>query len=236
MRRHSRALTVDQELLRAAGHPALVADDPRRVAHIAEEVRRGFDALAGVTKAVSIFGSARAARDGDEYQRARSVAAALGAEGFAIITGGGPGLMEAANRGARDAGVRSIGLNIELPTEQVPNPYLDTSLTFRHFFARKLMFVRYASAFVVLPGGFGTIDELFEALTLMQTGKIENFPVVLVGADYWGGLIDWMQTTGLGRTVDDDDLALFHLTEDPAQVCEVVSAGHAAQESQRGVS
>ena len=224
------SLTPDHDLFGACGHPSLTADDPARVARIAAEITSGFQALAGVTKAVSIFGSARATRDSAEYRLATDVAGALGRAGFAVITGGGPGVMEAANRGAREAGAQSIGLNIELAHEQEPNHYLDMSLTFQHFFARKIMFVRYASAFVVLPGGFGTIDELFEALTLMQTGKINDFPVVLVGVEHWAGLIDWLQARllDLGR-VDQSDLALLHVTDDPAQVAEIATRCHAAQ-------
>lgn len=224
------ARTVDEELLCACGRPALAADDPERVRRIAAEIAMGFEALVGVTRAVSVFGSARATRDSAEYALARVVAAALGRAGFTIITGGGLGLMEAANRGARDVGAKSIGLNIELPSEQATNPFVDLPLDFRYFFARKLMFVRYASAFVVLPGGFGTLDELFEALTLIQTGKITNFPVVLVGTEHWSGLVDWLRARLLaaGR-VDPIDVALLHVTDDPDEVCEIVTRGHAAQ-------
>ncbi|MCZ7537203.1 MAG: TIGR00730 family Rossman fold protein [Acidimicrobiia bacterium] len=223
------ARTADEELLCACG-PELAAEDPARVERIAAELAAAFSAMRDVTRAASIFGSARAPRTGPDYALARRVAAALGKEGFSIITGGGPGLMEAANLGARDAGAPSIGLNIELPHEQAPNPYLDLSLRFRYFFARKLVFVRYAAAFVVLPGGFGTLDELFEALTLIQTGKISNFPVVLVGTDHWAGLLDWLRTRLLDQSrVGTDDLALLHLTDDPAEVCDIVTSGHAAQ-------
>lgn len=170
--------TTDEELLccLGPGYPDFADSDPDRVARIREEVAYGFAALAGVEYAVSIFGSARTPADDPHYILARAVAARVGALGFDIITGGGPGIMEAANRGAREAAVRSIGLNIELPREQTVNPFLDLSLRFRYFFVRKLMFIRYASAFVVFPGGFGTLDELFEALTLIQTGKIRHFP------------------------------------------------------------
>ena len=222
--------TVDEDLLCSCGHPALAAADPERVRRIAAELATGFEAMVGVTKAVAIFGSARASPEDAEYALARRVAATLGRAGFAVITGGGPGLMEAANRGARDVGARSIGLNIELPSEQATNAFVDLSLEFRYFFARKVMFVRYASAFVVLPGGFGTLDELFEALTLIQTGKITNFPVVLVGTDHWSGLIDWLRTRLLvpGR-VDPIDLTLLHVTDDADEVSEIVTRGHAAQ-------
>ena len=221
--------TADEELLCACG-PELAAGDPARVERISAELAAGFAAMRDVTRAASIFGSARAPRGSADYGLARRVAAALGREGFSIITGGGPGLMEAANRGARDAGALSIGLNIELPHEQASNPYLDLSLEFRYFFARKLVFVRYAAAFVVLPGGFGTLDELFEALTLIQTGKISNFPVVLVGTEHWDGLLDWLRARLLDRSrVGPGDLALLHLTDDPDEVCEIVTSGHAAQ-------
>ena len=228
--RRGGALTVDEDLLCSCGHPELAAADPERVRRIAAELAMGFEAMVGITKAVSIFGSARASPEGAEYPLARRVAATLGRAGFAVITGGGPGLMEAANRGARDVGARSIGLNIELPTEQATNPFVDLSHEFHYFFVRKIMFVRYASAFVVLPGGFGTLDELFEALTLIQTHKITNFPVVLVGADHWAGLVDWLRARLLapGR-VDPIDLALLHVTDDPDEVCDIVTRGHAAQ-------
>ena len=224
------AATHDEDLLCSCGFPELAAADPERVRRIAAEISAGFAAMAGVEKAVSVFGSARAPEESAEYELARAVAVALGRAGFDIITGGGPGLMEAANRGAQEAGVRSIGLNIELPHEQSPNPYVDVHLVFRYFFARKIMFVRYASAFVVLPGGFGTLDELFEALTLIQTGKITNFPVVLVGRDHWSGLVSWVRERRLdhGR-VDPIDVAMLHVTDDPAEVCEIVTVGHAAQ-------
>ena len=171
--------------------------DEQRLLRIQDELRTGFDALAHVGKAVSIFGSARTPRDHPRYSRARETARELGEEGFAIITGGGPGIMEAANRGARDAGVPSVGLGIELPHEQGMNEYVDLPLAFHYFFTRKVMFVRYASGFVVYPGGFGTLDELFEAATLRQTEKIRMFPIVLMGSAYWGGLVDWLRDTML---------------------------------------
>ncbi len=224
------ALCRDEDLLRACGHPALSTIDPERVERIAAELATGFASMVGITRAVSVFGSARAPVDGPEYALARRVTAALGRAGFDVITGGGPGLMEAANRGARDVGARSIGLNIELPREQATNAFVDLALTFRYFFVRKIMFVRYASAFIVLPGGFGTLDELFEALTLIQTGKITNFPVVLVGVDHWRGLLDWLRAEVLtARRVDVVDLEFLHLTDDPAEVREIVTTGHTAQ-------
>ena len=193
--------TFDEELLRWLGVPGatLAAEDAERIATIAEEFATGFAALSRIERAVTVFGSARTHEDTAEYALAREVAAALGRSGYAIITGGGPGIMEAANRGAQDAGALSVGCNIELPIEQSPNAYLDLSVTFRHFFARKVMFVRYASAFVILPGGFGTLDELFEALTLIQTDTIRHFPVVLVGLPQWHGLLEWLLTEALGH-------------------------------------
>ena len=187
-----RPATADAELLIAPSAPGAQARDLERLDRIHTEIATGFSALTDLGPAVSVFGSARTSPDDPAYELARSIARGLGAAGYAIITGAGPGIMEAANRGARDAGATSVGLNIELPEEQVPNDYLDVCLDFRYFFARRLMFVRYASAFVVLPGGFGTLDELFEALTLIQTDKIAHFPVVLAGSDHWRGLLDWL--------------------------------------------
>lgn len=229
--------TFDEELLRWLGvrGDSLRADDAGRIAAIAEEFARGFSALARIERAVTVFGSARTRVEDPEYGRAREVAAALGRSGYAVITGGGAGIMEAANRGARDAGALSVGCNIELPHEQSPNPYLDIELRFRHFFARKVMFVRYASAFVIFPGGFGTLDELFESLTLIQTGKVRHFPVILVGGDEWRGLLEWLRYEALphGR-VDSDDLGLVHLSEQPAEVCALVDAAHARQRALYG--
>ena len=218
--------TADEELLYCE-HPFAVTDDAARVQRIHLEIAAGFAALAPVGKAVSVFGSARVKPDDPRYQHARRVARRLGAEGFAIITGGGPGLMEAANRGARDAGATSIGLGIELPHEQVLNPYVDVAVDFRYFFARKLMFVRYASAFVVLPGGFGTLDELFEALTLVQTGKVHEFPVILVGAEHWRGLRDWfgdaLEASGFTSPTDTD---LLVVSDDPDEIAQLVQRCH----------
>ncbi len=210
--------TFDQELLSWLGNvtPERQAHDAVLLRTIAQEFAMGFDALSNIGPAVSIFGSARTGPEHPTYELVRSVAAALGKAGYAIITGGGPGLMEAANRGARDAGATSIGCNIELPHEQGSNPYLDISLNFRHFFARKVMFVRYAQAFVFAPGGFGTLDELFEVLTLIQTGTVSNFPAILIGDSEWDGLLDWLRTRALpdGR-IDSDDLTGLHVSTDP---------------------
>jgi len=224
-RTHPRPPTTSDEELLDADSPAIVSqlDDADRVQRIDEELRTGFDRLAHVGKAVSIFGSARTSRDDPMYATARATAAALGRAGFSIITGGGPGIMEAGNRGARDAGVPSIGLDIELPHEQFENAYVDLSLDFHYFFARKVMFVRYASAFVVFPGGFGTLDELFEAATLRQTSKIRHFPIVLFGSSYWAGLVDWLltQVAGAGN-ISTDDVECLIVTDDISEVLRIV--------------
>ena len=221
--------TLDEEIIaaqEAAVRSTLTDED--RLERITEELRMGFDALSGVGAAASFFGSARTPPDDPEYARAREAARLVGESGLAVITGGGPGIMEAANRGATDAGACSIGLNIELPFEQGGNPYCDISLEFHYFFARKIMFVRYASGFVVFPGGYGTMDELFEALTLTQTGKITEFPVILFGSDYWGGLVDWLRERMLGEgNISPDDLQLFSVVDEPTEVRELLmSAAH----------
>ena len=226
---------LDEELLLWLGdEPESVrAADAERVREIAAEFASGFDALAQIGPAVSIFGSARTPPEHPDYALVREVARALGHAGFGIITGGGPGLMEAANRGARDAGAVSVGCNIVLPREQRLNDYLDIGITFEHFFARKVMFVRYACAFVIAPGGFGTLDECFEALTLIQTGTIRHFPVILIGGQEWDGLLGWLNERALpdGR-VDSADMALLQRTDDPAEVCAIVEAGCAGQRAQ----
>ncbi|MBU3751224.1 MAG: TIGR00730 family Rossman fold protein [Mycobacterium sp.] len=224
--------TADEELLccLGPGYPHFADNDPERVMRIRDEVSSGFTALASVSNAVSIFGSARTPQDHPHYGLARRLAASLGARGFDIITGGGPGIMEAANRGARDAGVRSIGLNIELPHEQRVNPYVDLSLHFRYFFVRKLMFIRYASAFVVFPGGFGTLDELFEALTLIQTEKIRHFPVILAVSDHWSGLQKWIHSRLLdGGMVSAEDVELLIVADDPDRIAETIQHWRARQ-------
>jgi uncharacterized protein (TIGR00730 family) len=190
---------------------------------VAEELRHGFGRLARVGKAVSIFGSARTPESDPFYTAAQDLARRLGEEGFAVITGGGPGIMEAANHGAREAGVPSIGLGIDLPEEQAMNEWVDVPLEFHYFFTRKVMFVRYASAFVVFPGGFGTLDELFEAATLRQTEKIRWFPIVLFGSGYWGGLVDWLRDPVQSEgKVSADDVDLIEVTDDPDRVLELV--------------
>ena len=223
----TRVPNFDEELLSGLGLSTLPEAEAKRIERIDAELASGFDALRDAGKAVSFFGSARMPRTHPYYAHARAVAAAVGRAGFSVITGGGAGLMEAANRGARDAGAPSIGLNIALPREQRTNRYVDVSLHFDHFFARKLMFVRYASAFVALPGGFGTLDELFEALTLVETRKIRHFPVVLVGSSFWAGLVDWVRGRLLTeRTVDSASLRLLHVLDDPEEIAAVVTHHH----------
>jgi uncharacterized protein (TIGR00730 family) len=203
----------DQRILSA---DEKAADLERHVAMIAQEFREGFEAVDKIDRpAVTIFGSARIGADDPAYVNARETARRFAERGWAVVTGGGPGVMEAANRGARDAGGLSIGFNIELPHEQRGNPYVDLSLTFRHFYARKTMFVKAAEGFVVFPGGFGTADELFEALTLIQTGKVLHFPVVLFDSDYWTELLDWIKGELLvDGMISPEDLDLLHITDD----------------------
>ena len=219
-----RPATLDEEILRAGELDVLSElTDAARIERVREELELGFDSLAHVGAAVSVFGSARTPPDDPEYALAREVCRRLGEAGFSIITGGGPGVMEAANRGAQDAGSESIGLNIELPFEQGMNPYVDLGLEFHYFFTRKVMFVRYASGFVVFPGGFGTMDELFEAATLRQTEKIRYFPIVLVGSDYWGGLHAWLRDSMLAdRYIVEEDLEALAVCDDLDRVIEIV--------------
>jgi uncharacterized protein (TIGR00730 family) len=199
--------------------------DPWRVLRIMGEFVEGFEALADVGPAVTIFGSARVCSDHPLYAAANETARLLGQTGLTIITGGGPGIMEAANKGAREAGARSIGLNVELPFEQHINPYVDSAVEFRYFFVRKTMLVKYAQAFVIFPGGFGTFDELFEALVLVQTGKVENFPIVLYDTGYWQGLIDWIKSSVLSNgKIAPADLDLLILCDTPQQVCDTILA------------
>lgn len=200
--------------------------EAERLDRIELELRTGFEQLAEVGPAVCIFGSARTAGDDPEYALAREAARALGEAGLAVITGGGPGTMEAANRGAQEAGVPSVGLNIELPHEQALNPYVDLGIEFRYFFVRKLMFVRYSDAFLVFPGGFGTLDETFELLTLIQTGKAVDHPVVLQGSEYWSGLIEWMRLRLLeeGR-ISAEDFGQAALADEIGEVVELLCAG-----------
>jgi len=217
--------TEDQDLLRsAAPGPAFRDTDTWRALRILGEFVEGFDALAEVGPAVTIFGSARVGRRNRYYGAARRLAAELARQGFAIITGGGPGIMEAANRGCREGGGLSIGCNIELPFEQGLNEYVDLGMEFRYFFARKTMFVKYAEGFVIFPGGFGTLDELFEALTLIQTGKVEHFPVVLYGKAYWEGLLAWIRERPLSEEkISAEDLRLLTITDDIDEACEAIT-------------
>jgi uncharacterized protein (TIGR00730 family) len=227
MRGPARRPTEDQELLQRRVSVDFQATDTWRSLRILGEFVEGFDALAGIGPAVSIFGSARVRRSDRHYRMARRLAARLVKEGFAVITGGGPGIMEAANRGAQEAGGLSIGLNIELPFEQDANPYVDLGIEFRYFFVRKTMFVKYAEAFVIFPGGLGTMDELFEALTLIQTHKIEDFPVVLIGRDYWRGLMNWVVATVLQEgKMSPEDLELATVTDDLDEVVRVIVERH----------
>jgi uncharacterized protein (TIGR00730 family) len=216
--------TLDEELLEAET-TAILSEltDAQRVLRIQDELRAGFKTLDHIGKAVSFFGSARTPRDHPRYQAAREMARTLGHNGFAIITGGGPGIMEAANRGARDAGVPSVGLGIDLPGEQGVNEWVDVELNFHYFFARKVMFVRYASGFVVYPGGFGTLDEMFEAATLRQTEKIRYFPIVLLGTDYWSGLVDWLRGSVLGAgNINANDVSSLSMCDEIGDVLRIL--------------
>ncbi len=221
--------TTDQRLLDSRGPSDWVHTDPWRVLRIQAEFVEGFGALSAVPSAVTVFGSARTPRDHPEYQIGRDLGSALAKAGFAAITGGGPGVMEAVNRGCSEAGGFSVGLGIELPFEQGLNPFVDLGVNFRYFFVRKTMFIKYSQAFICLPGGFGTLDELFEALTLVQTKKVTKFPVVLFGRSYWQGLYDWIQDSVLASgKVGDKDLALLHLTDDIDDAVRVVQEAHKA--------
>ena len=217
-------VTEDEKLLQLPGQRGdFTRTDPWRVMRIMGEFIEGFDDLASVDRGVSIFGSARTSPDDPQYVAAQETAQLLAKAGFSIITGAGPGIMEAANKGAKLGGGRSIGCNIELPFEQGANPYVDTLVNFRYFFVRKTMFIKYSSAFIIFPGGFGTLDEAFEALTLIQTGKIYQFPVILFGRHYWAGLIRWLQSRVLvERKISPGDMDLMLLTDDPAEAAHAV--------------
>jgi len=215
----------DRELLLSIwpGAVDFTRTDPWRVFRILGEFVEGFDALSRLQAAVAVFGSARATEQSPEYQAAVKTCEIIAQSGLAVITGGGPGIMEAANRGAHNVGGTSVGCNIQLPFEQEPNPYTDIALEFRYFFVRKMMFVKYSIAFLIFPGGFGTLDEMFEALTLLQTGKIEQFPIVLFGSDYWGPAVDWFRKELLaGGRIAEQDLNLFTLTDTPEEAAEIV--------------
>jgi uncharacterized protein (TIGR00730 family) len=223
--------TTDQRLLDSRGPSDWVHTDPWRVMRIQAEFVEGFGMLAELPRAVTVFGSARTARDHPEYQLGRDLGRALAEAGFAVMTGGGPGAMEAVNRGCSDAGGLSVGLGIELPFEQGLNPWVDLGINFRYFFTRKTMFVKYSQAFVCLPGGFGTLDELFEALTLVQTKKVTKFPVVLLGSEYWNGLYQWLRHTVLGSgKIGEKDIALVHLTDEISDAVRVVNEAYRAWE------
>jgi uncharacterized protein (TIGR00730 family) len=216
--------TQDEQLLESPSLDEFTHTDTWRVFRIMGEFVEGFDELASLTRGISIFGSARTPVSDPYYKLAQETAALLALEGYAVITGGGPGIMEAANRGAFEAGGLSVGCNIELPFEQGANPYQTRSVTFRYFFVRKMMFVKYSLGFIIFPGGFGTLDELFEALTLIQTRKIRDFPVILFGSDYWKGLMDWIGNTALKEgKVSNQDLKLLHLTDSPQEVVDILN-------------
>ncbi|MEU8673600.1 TIGR00730 family Rossman fold protein [Streptomyces sp. NPDC048560] len=216
--------TTDQRLLDTEGDSEWVHTDPWRVMRIQSEFVEGFGTLAELPSAISVFGSARTPAGSPEYEAGVQIGKALVEAGFAVITGGGPGAMEAANKGAREANGVSVGLGIELPYESGLNPHVDIGLNFRYFFVRKMMFVKYAQGFVVLPGGLGTLDELFEALTLVQTGKVTRFPIVLFGTEYWGGLVDWLRNTVIASgKASEKDMLLFHVTDDVEEAVMLVS-------------
>ena len=226
----AQTVTEDEKLFRCQPGAAFTHTDTWRVMRIMGEFIEGFDTLAGVEKAVTVFGSAQVAPDDPEYAAAEEVSRLLARRGFSIITGAGPGIMEAANKGARRGGGRSIGCNIELPFEQRPNPYVDTLIQFRYFLVRKTMFVKYSAAFLIFPGGFGTLDELFESLVLIQTGKLYQFPVILFGERYWAGLLRWLRTGALReRKISPGDLDLLIVTDDPREAARVIGAAYAAQ-------
>jgi uncharacterized protein (TIGR00730 family) len=217
--------TLDEEII-SADSPAVATElsDAQRIERVVGELETGFSALRDLGPAVTMFGSARTRRDDPDYELARATARAVGQRGLAVITGGGPGTMEAANLGAKEAGVLSVGLRIELPFEQVMNDYVDLPLRFRYFFTRKLMLVRYASGFVVFPGGYGTLDETFECLTLIQTQRAEDYPIVLAGSAWWDGLLDWLRE----RVVEEGkaspaDLGLIQVSDDPDEIAQIVS-------------
>jgi len=215
--------TQDERLLETPGADEFLHTDTWRVFRIMGEFVQGFEDLAHVTNGVAIFGSARTPPDDPEYKAAQETGALFARNGIPVITGGGPGIMEAANRGAFEAGGTSIGCNIELPHEQKSNDYLTLSLKFKYFFVRKMMFVKYSDAFIIFPGGFGTLDELFEALTLIQTHKIHNFPVVLYGSRYWQGMLEWLRGPMLGEAkIVEEDLERLHATDSPSEIVEIV--------------
>lgn len=235
IRDYTPPVTEDEKLLQASSDQQdFTRSDPWRVMRIMGEFIEGFDTLAHVERGVSIFGSARTHPDDPQYEQAMEVSRLLAEAGFAIITGAGPGIMEAANKGAKAGGGKSVGCNIELPFEQGANPYVDTLINFRYFFVRKTMFIKYSNAFIIFPGGFGTLDEAFEALTLIQTGKIYQFPVILFGRHYWAGLIRWLQSRVLTEgKISAGDLDLMLLTDDPREAANAVIEAWQSQNGRR---
>src|SRR5580693_3686448 len=226
--KHIPKTTTDQRLLDRRGPSDWVHTDPWRVLRIQAEFVEGFGLLSELGPAVTVFGSARTLPGTEDYERAERIGAGLAAAGYAVITGGGPGIMEAANKGAVSAGGVSVGLGIELPLEQGLNDYVEIGIEFRYFFVRKTVFIKYSQAFVVLPGGFGTLDETFEALTLVQTGKITKFPIVLVGGAYWNGLLSWLKETMLAEgNIGPEELDLFQVADDPAEILKIIKTAHA---------
>ena len=224
------ATTTDQRLLDRRGPADWVHTDPWRVLRIQAEFVEGFGLLSELGQAVSVFGSARTSRSASAYAVAEAIAGGLARAGYALITGGGPGIMEAVNKGATEAGGVSVGLGIELPREQGLNEFVDIGIEFRYFFVRKTMFIKYSQAFVVLPGGFGTLDELFEALTLVETSKITRFPIVLVGSSYWGGLLSWIRETVLAAgNISAAELDLLTVVDSPEEVVRVITEAHARE-------
>ncbi|MEO8462877.1 MAG: TIGR00730 family Rossman fold protein [Chloroflexota bacterium] len=219
-------MTEDRKLLERSERPTFLNTDPWRALRILAEFVEGFDALAALGPAITVFGSARVGQDSPVYATAREIGRLLAIEGYAVITGGGPGVMEAANRGCQEGGGLSVGCNIELPHEQSINAYVDLGVEFRYFFARKTMFVKYADGFVILPGGFGTMDELFESLTLIQTGKIRHFPIVLIGTEFYGGLLDWFRSRLVADgMIGPGDVDLIAVTDDPVEAVEIIRRG-----------
>ena len=228
------ASTFDQRLLESGADHEWQHADPWRVLRIQGEFVAGFDALSKLPKAVTVFGSARTTPEDASYQLGVEVGRKLAEHSYAVITGGGPGIMEAANRGAHEAGGLSVGLGIELPHEQGLNEYVDLGLNFRYFFARKTMFLKYSQAFICLPGGMGTMDEFFEVMCMVQTGKVTNYPIVLMGRDYWSGLVEWMKSTlAEGGFISEDDLDLFLITDDPDEALAHILASHKVMSDKR---
>jgi uncharacterized protein (TIGR00730 family) len=221
----ARMTKTQDEVLLQRQERQFLDSDPWRSLRILSEFVEGFDALADIGPAVSVFGSARTRRSNPYYRQARELGRMLAKAGYAVITGGGPGIMEAANRGCQEGGGLSIGCNIELPKEQGLNAYVDLGVEFRYFFVRKVMFVKYADAFVIFPGGYGTLDELFEALTLIQTRKVQDFPVILMGTEYWSGMIDWVRLALLkDAAINPEDVDLLRLTDDPKEALRIIKA------------